>query len=99
MLGGGVGGMTAAHELVERGFEVDVYEMKRRFGDRLTFHGGVGIQELLPHGTPQEVKAEVRRLVREIGAGGGYILGPSHAILTDTPMQNLMALIEAVQEQ
>lgn len=95
-------------DLIEIGLDVynpfqpeimDVYEMKRRFGDRLTFHGGVGIQELLPHGTPQEVKAEVHRLMREIGAGGGYILGPSHAILTDTPVQNLMALIEAVQEQ
>ncbi len=95
-------------DLIEIGLDVynpfqpeimDVYEMKKRYGDRLCFHGGVGIQQLLPFGTPQEVKAEARRLIREIGAGGGYILSPSHAVLTDTPVENLVALVEAVQEQ
>jgi len=95
-------------DLIEIGLDVynpfqpeimDVYALKRRYGDRLSFHGGVGIQDLLPHGTPQQVRAEARRLLREVGAGGGYILSPSHAVLTDTPPQNLMALVETVQEQ
>jgi len=95
-------------DLIEIGLDVynpfqpeimDVYALKKRYGDRLAFHGGVGIQDLLPHGTPGQVKAEARRLMREVGAGGGYILSPSHAVLTDTPPQNLMALVEAVQEQ
>jgi len=103
------GDISAVFEdLVEIGLDVynpfqpevmDVYEMKRRYGDRLSFHGGVGIQDLLPHGTPKQVKAEVRRLIVEIGDGGGYILAPSHAVLADTPPENLMALIEAVHEQ
>ncbi len=95
-------------DLIEIGLDVynpfqpeimDVYTLKARYGDRLSFHGGVGIQELLPHGTPQQVAAEVRRLIRELGAGGGYILGPSHAVLTDTPVENLLALIETVRNQ
>jgi uroporphyrinogen decarboxylase len=95
-------------DLIEIGLDVynpfqpeimDVYALKNRYGDRLSFHGGVGIQELLPHGTPQQVRAEARRLLREVGAGGGYILSPSHAVLTDTPPQNLMALVEVVREQ
>jgi uroporphyrinogen decarboxylase len=77
----------------------DVHEIKRKYGDRLSFHGGIGIQELLPHGTPQQVKAEVRRLIEEIGAQGGYILGPAHAVMADTPVENIVALIDAVQGQ
>jgi uroporphyrinogen decarboxylase len=77
----------------------DVYEVKRKYGDRLSFHGGIGIQELLPHGTPQQVRAGVRRLIREVGANGGYILGPAHAVMADTPAENIVALIEAVQDQ
>lgn len=95
-------------DLIEIGLDVynpfqpeimDVYALKKQYGDRLCFHGGLGIQSLLPFGAPQEVKAEVRRLIREVGAGGGYILSPSHAVLTDVPPQNVIAMIEALQEQ
>jgi len=95
-------------DLIEIGLDVynpfqpeimDVYEMKRRYGDHLCFHGGIGIQELLPFGTPQQVKAKAQRMIRKIGAGGGYILAPSHSVLADTPAENIAALIEAVQEQ
>jgi uroporphyrinogen decarboxylase len=95
-------------DLIEIGLDVynpfqpeimDVYEMKRRYGDRLCFHGGVGIQTLLPFGTPQQVKAEAQRLIREVGAGGGYILAPSHSVLADTTGENLAALIEVLHGQ
>lgn len=95
-------------DLIEIGLDVynplqpeirDVYEIKRKYGDRLCFHGGVGVQELLPSGTPEQVTAEVRRLIEEIGAGGGYVLGPAHAVMADTPVENIVALIDAVQEQ
>jgi uroporphyrinogen decarboxylase len=77
----------------------DVAAVKRLYGDRLSFHGGIGIQDLLPHGTPEQVRAEVRRLIDVLGAGGGYILGPSHAIMADAPVENLVALVEAVRDQ
>ena len=95
-------------DLIEIGLDVynplqpeirDVSAVKREFGDRLSFHGGIGIQDLLPHGTPEQVRDEVRRLIEVLGAGGGYILGPSHAIMADAPVENLVALIEAVWEQ
>jgi uroporphyrinogen decarboxylase len=78
---------------------MDVYEMKRKYGDLLCFHGGIGIQKLLPFGSPQQVRAETGCMIQEVGAGGGYILAPSHSVLADTPMENLVALIEAVWEQ
>jgi len=78
---------------------MDVYEMKRRYGDRLAFWGGVSTQQLLPYGTPDEVRTEVRRLLREVGEGGGYICAPAHSIPGDARPENIMALIETVNEQ
>ncbi|MFH1572054.1 MAG: uroporphyrinogen decarboxylase family protein [Gemmatimonadota bacterium] len=78
---------------------MDVYEMKRVFGDRLSFWGGVSTQRLLPYGTPDEVRAEGRRLMAEVGRQGGYILAPAHAIPGDAKPENVLALIETVNGQ
>jgi len=78
---------------------MNVYEMKRAFGDRLSFWGGVSTQWLLPYGTPDEVRAEASRLMAEVGSGGGYILAPAHSIPGDAKPENIMALIDAVNEQ
>jgi uroporphyrinogen decarboxylase len=73
--------------------------MKREFGDRLSFWGGVSTQRLLPYGTPDEVRAEARKLMAEVGRSGGYILAPAHAIPGDAKPENIMALIETVNDQ
>lgn len=78
---------------------MDPYEMKREYGARLTFWGGVSTQRLLPYGTPEQVRAEARRLLREVGRGGGYILSPAHQLPGDARPENVMALIETVNEQ
>ncbi len=78
---------------------MDVYEMKRRYGNRLSFYGGLSTQKTLPFGGPDEVRAATRRLMREIGRDGGYILAPAHDVPKDVPLANVLALIEAVQEQ
>ena len=67
-------------------------DLKREFGKRLCFHGGVDIQKLLTHGTPAEVKQEVS-MVKELFEGeGGVILGPSHLMTRDVPVENVVAL-------
>jgi len=95
-------------DLIEVGLDVfnpfqpevmDPYEMKRQFGDRLSFFGGMSIQKLLPFGTPQQVRDEARRLSREVGRGGGLILAPSHDMPGDIPAENVAALVETVQNQ
>jgi len=95
-------------DLIEIGLDVfnpfqpevmDVYEMKKQFGDRLAFFGGVGVQSILPHGRPKEVRAEIYRLIDEIGKGGGFIIGPSHAMPGDIPIENMIAMIEAIHNQ
>ena len=68
--------------------------LKKDFGGKLAFHGGIDIVRLLPRGTPEEVVAEAKRLVRELGAGGGYVLASSHHIQADTPLANVRALYD-----
>jgi uroporphyrinogen decarboxylase len=78
---------------------MDVYEMKRLYGDRLSFDGGISTQRTLPYGTPEQVRAEVRRLISEIGKGGGYICAPAHSIPGDAQPENIMAMLETFWEQ
>jgi len=73
---------------------MDPYELKREYGDRLTFWGGLGSQRIIPFGTPDELRAEIRKLVREMTRGGGYILSPAKALLPETPTENAVAVLE-----
>jgi uroporphyrinogen decarboxylase len=78
--------------------EMDSFELKRDFGDKLAFHGGVDIQEVLPFGTETEVIAETRKRIHAFAPGGGYILTSSHNVQADTPPANLMTMIKAAHE-
>ena len=78
---------------------MDVYEIRRKYGKNLCFYGGLSIQHTLPYGSPEEVKEESKKLIKEIGRGGGYILSPSHAIPKDVPLENILAAIETAQKQ
>lgn len=69
--------------------------LKKRFGARLSFQGGVSIQKTLPFGTPDDVRAEVAALARDMGPGGGYIFCTSHNIQADTAVENVQALMAA----
>ena len=73
---------------------MDILRLKREFGRDLTFCGGLPTQNLLPFGTPEEVREEVRRLKREMGRGGGYILEPGITLQADVPLEQLVAMIE-----
>lgn len=68
--------------------------LKREFGDRMCFWGGIDSQHLLPHGTAEEVAAEVRRMFEVMGEGGGYVLAAVHNIQPDVPPENVLAMFE-----
>ena len=72
--------------------EMQPESLKRKFGERLSFHGGIDMQNLLPNATPAEVEAEVRRYCEVLGKGGGYILGPAHLFQPDVPPENIFAV-------
>ena len=69
-------------------------ELKRDFGERLVFHGGMDNQVTLPFGTVDDVRREVRENLRILGAGGGFILAPCHNIQPLTPVENVVAMYE-----
>jgi len=97
-------------DLIECGIEVldpiqpripgmDLYELKRDFGDRITFHGGVDTQEVLPFASEAEVEAETLHCMDALGRGGGLILAPVHNVQADVPPENLIAMCRTVREQ
>jgi uroporphyrinogen decarboxylase len=67
------------------------------FKGDLCFWGGIDEQHLLPHGTPQQIKDEVKRVIEILAPGGGYVPFSSHVIQHDTPPQNVMAMYEAIE--
>jgi uroporphyrinogen decarboxylase len=75
------------------------FEMKRQYGDRLSFFGGISTQKTLPYATPSQVRDEVRRLLDEVGRNGGYIASPAHDTPGDARPENVAAMIEVLREQ
>jgi uroporphyrinogen decarboxylase len=75
------------------------YNLKKKYGDKITFWGGLGSQKMIPFGTPSEIKNEVRQLCQKMSMGGGYILGPAKEIQPETPGENIAAVVEAFIEQ
>jgi len=78
---------------------MDPVQLKRDFGDSLVFWGGgVDTQGVLPNGSPQEVKDDVRRNIEALGVGGGFVFNTVHNIQADVPAENLLAMFEALTE-
>ncbi|MFQ6076164.1 MAG: uroporphyrinogen decarboxylase family protein, partial [Candidatus Bathyarchaeia archaeon] len=74
----------------------DLAMLKERWGEKLTFCGGVGSQHILPRGSPSEVEAEVKRCIEAAARGGGYIVAPGHCVQPEVPPWNLCAMYDAV---
>jgi len=93
-------------ELIEIGVDVlnpvqpacmDPAELKRLYGDRLCFWGSIDQQRTLPFGTPEDVRREVRTRLETLGRGGGLIIGPTHHVQLDVPMENFLAMVDAIR--
>jgi uroporphyrinogen decarboxylase len=74
----------------------DTARLKREFGDRLAFCGGIDTRQVMPHGTTDDVRAEVRRRIKDLAPGGGYIAASVHCLQPDVPPQNIVAMCEEV---
>ena len=73
--------------------------LKRDFGQALTFWGGgIDTQGILPYGSPEDVRDDVRRNIDALAAGGGFVFNQVHNIQADVPVKNLLAMWEALQE-
>jgi len=94
--------------LVEMGLDVlnpvqpeamDIERLKRDYGDKLTFWGGISTQRTLPYGTPDEVREETRQILKLMVKDGGYILSPAQSIQDDVPLENILAMLEVAREK
>jgi uroporphyrinogen decarboxylase len=73
---------------------MDPQGIKDRFGSRICLHGAIDTQYVLPRGAPDDVANAVRRIIGILGAGGGFILAPTHVLQTDVPTENVLALYD-----
>ncbi len=78
---------------------MDPQHLEDTYGDRIVFWGGgIDTQKLLPFGTPEQVKEQVKRRLEIFSRGGGYVFNSIHNVQARTPVQNLVAMIEAAHE-
>jgi uroporphyrinogen-III decarboxylase len=78
---------------------MDPIELKKKFGDRITFWGGgVDTQRTLPFGSPQEVRQEVRERIKAFGPGGGFVFNAVHNVQALVPVENVLAMYQAARE-
>ncbi len=78
---------------------MDPHRLKAEFGSRITFWGGgIDTQDTLPFGTPEDIREQVRERIRVFGPGGGFVFNPIHNIQEDVPVENLVAMYDAVRE-
>jgi len=73
---------------------MEISGLKKQFGRDICFHGAVDAQKMLTLGTPEEIRKEVNRINSVFDGEGGIILGPSHYITADTPIENILAIYE-----
>ena len=91
-------GMDVLESVQPEAAGMNPYELKRQFGDDITFWGCLGSQSTIGQGTPDQIKDEVARLSVDMADGGGYILAPAKPLQPGTPTQNAVAVVEALQK-
>lgn len=87
-------GIDALNPIQVAARNMDPARLKDEFGERLAFWGAIDTQGVLPHGSPEEVRAEVRRIIDILGKGGGYILASVHNIQAEVKPENIAAMFE-----
>lgn len=76
----------------------DLPSIKKRFGNNIVFCGGIDSHRILPYGSVEDVRQEVRRVIQILGPGGGCMIGAVHTVMDDIPAENVLALVDAVKE-
>jgi hypothetical protein len=92
-------GFDALNPVQTSAVDMDPAALKERYGDRITFWGGgIDTQHTLPFGTPADVRSMVRERMEVFGRGGGFVFNPIHNVQAAVPIENLLALYDAITE-
>lgn len=86
-----------AYQSIQESATMDICELKRRFGASMALWGGVQVETLV-RGTPDQIRAEVLRAIKNAAPGGGFLLGTSHSVVNATHPENYNAMLEAWRE-
>lgn len=78
---------------------INVIEAKKKYGNYLTFYGGISTQKTLPFGSEDDIKNETINLLKNVGKNGGLIAAPSHAIPSDAKVENINKMIDILKNQ
>lgn len=79
--------------------QMDPAMLKKEFGNQITFWGGgIDTHSVLPFGTPDEVREDVKRRIEILGPGGGFVFASIHNMLGDAPPENILAAVDTVLE-
>jgi len=76
----------------------DLPALKKQYGENIVFCGAIDTHRILPYGTPEEVRQEVRRVMQILGPGGGYMVASVHTVMNDVLPENVLAMVDAVEE-
>lgn len=76
----------------------DLHALKKQFGKNIVFCGGIDSHRILPFGTAEDVRQEVKRVMEILGPGGGCMIGAVHTVMNDVPPENVLAMVDAVEE-
>ncbi|GHU64903.1 hypothetical protein FACS189447_02810 [Spirochaetia bacterium] len=77
---------------------MDLEFLKKEYGSRLSYYGGISTQKTLPYGTSADVRTETSRVTELMSQNGGYIISPSQHIQIDVSYENLRALIDTARD-
>lgn len=88
-------GVDAMNPVQVSSADMDTAELKEKFGDRICFWGAIDTQRVLPFGSPEDVRSEVQRRIKDLSSGGGFVLAPVHNIQEDVPPENILAMVDA----
>lgn len=75
--------------------DMDSKMLKKNFGDKMTFWGGIDTQKVMPYGTPEDVEGEVKKRIADLAPGGGFVLTAVHNIQPGVPPENILRMYEA----
>ncbi len=90
-------GMNGLHPIQDTNPQTNLKDFKARYGDVLCLWGNVNIERVLATGSPEDVKAEVRRCFEQGAQGGGYIIGSSNSLVDFLPLENVLAMADSIR--
>ena len=90
-------GITAVDAVQIECAGMEPASLKRRFGDKLSFHGVWPTTGMLAHGTVQQAVDETRHVLASMMEGGGFAMAPAHQLQSNTPLENLLAALEEIR--